>query len=212
MITFLLSYLLLYTYIVLFAVVFLAAVALPLPTSTMMLAAGAFAGQGFLSLPVAFAVAMAANISGDLLGYCLARRYGERVVDLLRKKPTVYEHSLDRFIDRHPGAVVFLSRFAGTLDPAVNILAGWAGVPLAPFLWNDFLGNLVAIGGIMYLGYVVGANWLAIVDIVSTAGILIGIAVLLAGLVAVFGRHLGLARFFERVRDRAARIIFGDTL
>jgi len=210
MITFLLSYLLIYTYVVLFTTVFLAALALPLPTSTLMLATGAFAGQGFLDLRVAFAVAMAANISGDLLGFFLARRFGSRVVAFLRRHPSAYEHALDRFLERSPGLAIFLSRFAGTADPVPNILSGWAGVPILRFLWYSVFGNVIAIGGVMYLGYLVGENWLAFVDIIRTSSYLVGILILLIVAVAVFGERLGVFRAWRRIMRTLERSMYGD--
>lgn len=209
MLTFLLSYLLIYTYVVLFATVFLAAIALPLPTSTLMLATGAFAGQGLLDLRLAFLIAMVANVSGDLVGYFLARRYGEHIVALLRRHPSPYEHALDRFLERSPGLAIFFSRFAGTLDPLLNVLSGWAGVSLVRFLWYGVLGNIFAIGGVMYFGYLVGENWLAFVNIFRTGGYLIGILVLVTGLVAVFGERLGLFRWWHRMRERLAHLVMG---
>lgn len=208
MLTFILSYLLIYTYVVLFAVVFLAAVALPLPTGTLMLATGAFAGQGFLDLRIAFAVAMVANVSGDLLGFFFARRFGERVLDLLRRHPSVYEHALDRFLERSPGLAIFLSRFAGTADPVLNVLSGWAGVSVVRFLWYGVLGNIIAIGSVMYFGYLVGENWTAFVDIIRTSGYIVGVIVLLIGIVAVFGEKLGVYRLWRRLVRRIERALF----
>lgn len=210
MLTFLLSNLLIYTYVVLFAAVFLAAVALPLPTSTLMLATGAFAGQGFLDLRVAFAVAMIANVSGDLLGYYLARRYGERVIALVRRHPSSYEHALDRFLERSPGLAIFLSRFAGTADPVLNVLSGWAGVSVVRFLWYGILGNVIAIGSVMYLGYLVGENWLAFVDIIRTSGYIVGVIVLLIGVVAAFGEKLGVYRLWRHIVRQLVRILTGE--
>ena len=75
----LLSFLLLYKYWALFAVIFVAAVLVPLPTNSVLLAAGAFASQGYFSFWLSLAVAVGANIAGDCFDYFLARRYGRRV-------------------------------------------------------------------------------------------------------------------------------------
>lgn len=210
MVTLLLSYLLLYKYVIIFVVIALAALVLPLPTNTLILASGAFASQGYLSFPLALATAMAANMGGDVLGYFLAARLGDRVLRVIRSHPSAYEHALERYLQRKPGAAIFFSRFAGTLDPAVNILSGWAGVSLVTFIWYDFLGNIISIGGVMYVGYVVGANWLSFVDLVSTIGYFVAAAVLLVGVIAIFGRRLGIGRLYRRATARLAAIVFGD--
>ena len=78
----LLSFLLVYKYLGLFVVALLAALALPLPASTILAAAGAFAAQGYFSLTAVLIVAFVGNITGDAIGYFISRRYG---VPLLRK-------------------------------------------------------------------------------------------------------------------------------
>ena len=72
----LLSFLLLYKYIALFVLVFIAAVGLPVPSNTLLIAVGAFASQSYFSLPISLAVAVVANVLGDLLDYFIIRKYG----------------------------------------------------------------------------------------------------------------------------------------
>ena len=73
----LLAYLLLYKYITLFIVCYLAALLIPLPSNTSLLAASAFASQGYLNIYIVIAVALAANVLGDITGFLLARRFGK---------------------------------------------------------------------------------------------------------------------------------------
>ena len=71
-----LTFLLLYKYIGLFVISFLAALLLPLPSSSILAAAGAFAAQGYFSISYVLIVAFLGNILGDAAGYFLAQKMG----------------------------------------------------------------------------------------------------------------------------------------
>ena len=72
-------------YPVLFALIFGESAGVPLPGETALLTAGVLAGAGRLSLPLVIAVAVAAAVSGDTLGYWLGRRGGRAVLDAPRR-------------------------------------------------------------------------------------------------------------------------------
>jgi len=81
-----LSYILLYKYPVLFIVQFLAALIVPFPANTTLVAVGAFAGQGYMSFPISFGIAWAGNVAGDISGYLIARLLQRRVTKWVRSK------------------------------------------------------------------------------------------------------------------------------
>jgi len=66
---------------------FLSCLALPIPTSFVMLAAGAFAAAGDFVLWQVVAVAWGAAVLGDQTGYQLGRRLGSLVLDWLAENP-----------------------------------------------------------------------------------------------------------------------------
>ncbi len=166
----LLSYLLLYKYAALFAVIFTAAIAIPWPVNTILLAGGAFASQGFLNIGGAFAVAVVANVLGDLTAYALTRRYGHIVTRWLHieRSPTFVR--LEGYIGSHAAWTVLLTRFVGFMGSIVNVLAGLATVPLRTFFTLDLIGNVASIVGPLGVGYLLGNYWEALTSIVGTAG------------------------------------------
>jgi membrane protein DedA with SNARE-associated domain len=186
----LLSFLLLYKYWALFAVMFVAAVVLPIPTNSILLAAGAFASQGYFSFSLSLIVAVGANILGDCLDYFLARKYGRPVIRLLHIRIPSYVERLEEYVKRHPGPTIFLTRFVGTADPLANILSGFVGIRFGTFLLYDFLGNVVSIGGVLYAGYFLGIHWQDFSMFFSIAGwILLGFIVIAALAVALWYRN-----------------------
>ena len=122
-----LSYLLLYKYVALFAITYLAAFLFPIPASISLLASGAFASQGYLNLFVVLLVALAGNILGDLTGFVLARLYGKRLLSKIGFRKMIESKQftgLERFLNENSGPTIFITRFVGELGPLVNILSG----------------------------------------------------------------------------------------
>ena len=80
----LLSYLLLYKYVALFAAIFFAGIIVPIPASEVLMAVGAFSSQGVFNFYLALAAGLSGNVLGDLVDFFLARRYGATVIRKLR--------------------------------------------------------------------------------------------------------------------------------
>lgn len=157
-----LTFLLLYKYAALFLIAFTAALALPLPASTTLAAAGAFASQGYLNLYAVLLVALAANVAGDITGYLLARRYGE---EILRKigfrrllRSSAYHRFRDYLLD-FPQSVVYVTRFLTEVGPAVNLLSGLARIPYRTFFTFDVLGEASYVLLYGLVGYFLGSQW-----------------------------------------------------
>src|ERR1700733_15170510 len=106
-----LSFLLLYKYVALFAFIFTAAVILPLPDNSILLATGAFASQGYFEFWISLLVALVANVAGDLVGYFLAKRWGKAALSRLRVRVPWYIDRLDGYLKKHPRRSIFLTRF-----------------------------------------------------------------------------------------------------
>ncbi len=157
-----LSFLLLYKYGALFIIAFVAALAFPIPASTTLLAAGGFASQGYLELKWVIVAAVSANVLGDVVGYVLARRYGEAAINhvgfgrLLRSKRY---GQLKRYICDYPESLIYFTRFLTEAGPGVNILSGLSGVPLRTFLVFDVLGEISYVLLNVFLGYSLGTQW-----------------------------------------------------
>ena len=157
-----LSYVLLYKYTALFAFTFAGAFIAPVPTTTVLVAASAFASQGYFNFYLVIGVALAGNIAGDNLGYFLAHRYGRRL--LLRigfgriLRSDKYQ-LVEDYIVSHPGALIYFSRFLTGLDPAVNILAGLSNIPYRTYLGYDLWGEFSYVLLYAFIGFLLGGQW-----------------------------------------------------
>jgi membrane-associated protein len=159
-----------------------------LPGETAILAAGVLARGGHLHIAFVIAVAAAAAIVGDNVGYLLGRR-GARQLLLARRGP-LREHRVrlahegERFFERYGGRSVFLARWVVVARFTAPWLAGASGMPLRPFvLWNA-LGGITWCATVALAGYAIGAAASAI--FASTTVVLI---VALLGALIYFSRN-----------------------
>ena len=157
-----LSFLVVYKYVGLFVISFVAALAIPIPTSTTLAAAGAFSVQGYFSLPLVLLTALAGNVAGDTVGYFAARRYGERTlifIGLRRVISSPRYANLKEYVRDYPGSLIFFTRFLTEVGPTVNVLSGLAGVPYRTFFIFDLLGETSYVLLYGLAGYFLGGQW-----------------------------------------------------
>jgi membrane protein DedA with SNARE-associated domain len=175
-----------YGLIALFLVVMLESGGVPLPGETALVAAAIFASQGRLNIVEVIAVAAAAAIIGDNLGYWVGRTGGRKLLQrygpLRRWSERVLPWS-ERFFERHGSKTIFLARFFSVL----RVTGAWVAGISRMHWWTFFLWN--AAGGICWailvglVAYYVGH---AAADAISHYGLLGGAAVIVL-LVVVLG-------------------------
>ncbi len=177
------SYLLLYKYAALFLIAFVAALILPLPASTTLAAAGAFAYQGYLNIVYVLLVALAANIAGDTAGYLLARYYGEEVLAKIGFRRLLKSHGYAKFKDYmldYPQSVIYFSRFLAGIGPAVNLLSGLAKVPYKTYFFFEVLGEVSYVLLFGAVGYFLGSQWENNLGFFTKAGfVMLGIGLII---------------------------------
>ena len=166
----LLSFLLLYKYVGLFLIIYSSAIIVPWPENTILLAAGAFASQGYFNPELTFTVALVANVLGDVTDYGLTRIWGYRVIKEHHLTKYSYINRLRHYVREHAGLTIFATRFTGTIGPLVNFLAGLIGVSFGRFLAFDILGNALDIGIFVVAGYVLGSVWQSFSGIAEIIG------------------------------------------
>ena len=136
-----------YGLLFLFGIVCLESAGLWLPGETALIAAGVYASKGHLSIAGVVAVAAAAAIVGDNIGYWLGREGGRRLLyryALLQRFADRVLPPAERFFERHGGKAVFLARFFG----GVRVTGAWmAGITRMTW-WRFLFWN--AAGGIVW--------------------------------------------------------------
>ena len=151
-----------YGYLVVFLLVMLESIGLPVPGETALIAAALYAGTTHkLEIWAIVAVAAAAAIIGDNIGYSIGRYGGARLLLRYGHKIHLHEGRLKIGIwlfRRHGGKVVFWGRFVSILRTWAAFLAGTNHMEWRRFLFFNAAGGIVwaTLYGVVY--YVFGAT------------------------------------------------------
>lgn len=173
--------------------------ALPVPSSLMMLAAGAFAASGDLALASVTGGALAGALAGDQLGYLVGRRGQARLDRLIAtypKRAAVLARAR-ALLKARGGAGVFFSRWlVSPLGPYVNFAAGAAGLSWSRFTAWAAAGEAIWVSLYVGLGYAFSDNLAAVAEFASD------ISGLIAGLVLMILSGLWLLRAARERHDK----------
>lgn len=146
---------------------YLSCLALPIPASLLMLAAGGFAASGDIALSAAVLSALAGAVAGDQTGYLAGRFGGAGLVARMgaRAQPVAKAAA---FLARRGGVAVFLTRWLfSALGPYVNLAAGAAGQGWHRFTLWGIAGEGVWVGLYVGLGYAFTGNLQAASDMAA---------------------------------------------
>jgi membrane protein DedA with SNARE-associated domain len=176
-------------YAAVFALIAVETMGIPVPGETALIGAALLAHDGQMSIVVLVALAAAAAIIGDTVGFAIGRKGGRRL--FARPGPfhghrlKVLEHG-EPFFARHGPKAVFLGRWVSGLRIASAWLAGMNKMEWPTFLFWNALGGIAwaaSIGlGVYFLGHVAE-------EVISTAGPAAAVAGVLALVSLLVWRH-----------------------
>lgn len=169
---------------------FLSCLALPVPASLAMLAAGGFVAAGELSGPLVILAAFCGAVLGDQVGYGVGR-FGSGFINRLAQHPErgAVLRTASEDLHRRGMALVFFSRWlVSPLGPYVNFVAGAAKLHWPRFLLADLAGEAVWVGIYVGIGMFFAGNITLVADILGN----------LSGLLAAVAVALGAALWLRR--------------
>ncbi len=147
--------------VIIAAATYLSCLAVPIPSSFVMLAGGAFVASGDLGLAAVAGAAFGGAVLGDQTGYRLGRAGGARLAARIGRHPA-RAAALDRAratVERWGGIGVFFSTWLlAPLGPWVNVVAGATGMPPLRFTLWDAAGEAVWVALYVGLGYAFAAH------------------------------------------------------
>lgn len=154
-----LEYLAQNAYAALFLAVFAEQIGVPLPSSPWIVAAGALAAAGRISLLGILSVCLAASLLADSVWFALGRRYGGRVLRFLCRmslEPDSCVRNTEEGFTRHGPWLLVLAKFVPGLGTVAPPLAGVVDLGLPRFLLFDSLGILSITTILLAAGYSLG--------------------------------------------------------
>jgi membrane protein DedA with SNARE-associated domain len=211
-----------YGYLLLFGYVLLQQLGLPLPASPVLLAAGALARAGQVSLAATLAVTVSAASAAHLVWYQAGRLRGASVLALLCRislEPDTCVRKTENLFTRFGAKLLVFAPFIPGLGLVAPPLAGLSGMRLLRFLLIDGLGSLLWASCIVGAGYALGPQLAMVLVVLRGVGgsVLSGALLLLAGYLAwkLIDRKLALRRLrIDRItpQELQARIARGEPL
>jgi membrane protein DedA with SNARE-associated domain len=182
------------------AIVFIAALGLPIPATLIVIAAGAFSREGFFPWHTAGLIALTCVVLGDLIGYA-AGHYARGPI-LRRLGRSEQWAKAERYFQRWGGMSVFLTRFLITgIATPVNVIAGMGNISFRTFLIYDVSGEAIWVFGYGGLGYLFGSQWEVVSEFISSfGGLILGLLMLGIG-IWLWNRRL---RSIENAKHNAA--------
>lgn len=163
MLDFFLSYLLVYTYLVLFLVTLLTSFVFPLPATALIMAAWAFVSQGYLDLKYVLLFSFLWCILGDISWYVVSFFYWKSILYRLGFKKIIKSSRfkwLKKYFKTNSKKTIFFSRFLFTwLCSSVNILAWLTKIKYKKFILLDVLGEIIYVLLFVYLWYFLWNQW-----------------------------------------------------
>ena len=148
-------------YVLLFAASLCEQLGAPLPSSPLLLGAGALAKDGQMALPEILAVSIIASLLGHAAWFYAGRRRGASVLRLVCRisiEPDSCVRRTEDLFSRHGGRALVAAPWVPGLAMIAPPLAGMSGMSWRRFLALDALGALLWAAVFGTLGYVFGTQ------------------------------------------------------
>jgi len=150
------EFLLHHGYTLLFAFVLAEQIGLPIPSTPMLLAAGALSGLGRMNLAYAWSLAILASLVGDSLWFILGRRRGFSILNLVCRislEPDTCVQKTQVTYGRHGVNWLLFAKFVPGLSTIAPPMAGMFKVKPWKFLSMDTGGAVLWSGAYLTVGW-----------------------------------------------------------
>jgi membrane protein DedA with SNARE-associated domain len=155
----LLPFLIQHGYEVLFFWVLAETMGLPIPSVPLLIAMGALAKAGDVSLSLSIGLAVCAALISDLFWYYMGRLRGGRVLTLVCRitlEPVSCVRRTENIFARYGARALLVTKFIPGMGVVSMPMAGVMRMRLSRFLLLDGLGALAWIGSYTLIGYLFG--------------------------------------------------------
>lgn len=159
---------------------------MPVPGETVLLLASFLAfSRDELRLPYIIVVGVCAATLGDNLGYVIGYRGGRRLFDRYRSAFRIKSETIargERLFDRYGPVTILFARFIFGLRVIAGPLAGVLRMPWKRFAVFNFLGALLWVTVISFVGYKFGKHWDVLTEYIER----FNIALVIVAVIVVF--------------------------
>src|SRR3989344_3686026 len=150
----------LYTYLILFLIVFVETglVVMPLlPGDSLLFAVGAFAAEGSLHLWASYILLCIAAIAGDSVNYWVGNVIGQKAFSINNR---FFKHEYlmktEAFYEKHGGKTIIIARFLPIIRTFAPFVAGVGNMNYATFFFYNVVGGLLWVTLLLGSGFLFG--------------------------------------------------------
>jgi membrane protein DedA with SNARE-associated domain len=192
-----------YGVVILPALVVAEQIGIPLPAVPALLAVGALAAHGRISIPLVLGVIAAVALAIDFVWYELGRRRGASVLAKLCRlslEPDSCVRQADGIFARHGARGMLIAKFVPGLTTVMPPLAGVFAVARTRFALYDLAGVLLWAGTWLAIGYCFSDAIVLITARVTKLGRILGLLVVAALASYVLVKYVRRRLFLRRIR------------
>jgi membrane protein DedA with SNARE-associated domain len=185
-----------FAYLAMFGILVISAMGVPIPEEPVLLASGLAVGWGKADFMLAAVACVLGILVGDIFVYTMSRYHAEK---FLRLPPfrwiftSACQARIARLYQRHGGKTLFFGRFLPAIRFGVLVFAGQNRMAWRQFLALDILAASLSGPLTIFIGYLAArqfadaaaaTQWAEDLLAQGQHGIWLGIALLIAGLIA----------------------------
>lgn len=174
--------------------------AVPIPNEAILLFSGFLIGSGHLNLFIAFGASVVGTLGGATLAWWIAHTFGPAGVRKVGRyvflTPSRMAAAEGFFRSRGP-VMIFVARLTPIIRTVVSYPAGLAGMRYRPFVIATAAGCAIWNLLVLLVGRAAGEHWTELFERYHTPVLLVGAAVILAGVAYLALEHTLKKRFAE---------------
>lgn len=131
------------------------------PGELSLLAGGALAATGRLSVATLVVVGIIAAVVGDIIGYELGRKVGTRMLtwEPVRRRTQHQLPGMTGYLATRGSWVVIIGRWTSIMRAIVPALAGMTRMPFGKFLVANVIGGVTWVTAVSFAGFLAGASY-----------------------------------------------------
>lgn len=151
-----------YGYFAIFLLLVFGVVGLPVPDETLLTFTGYLVFRGHLSLPLAFAAALAGSLSGITISFTLGRTFGLALIHRYGKYLRIREEHIDKahaWFARAGHWSLTFGYFVPGVRHVTAYAAGMSEVEPGQFALFAYSGGVAWVTTFLSLGYFLGDQW-----------------------------------------------------
>jgi membrane protein DedA with SNARE-associated domain len=160
--------------------------------------------QGQMNLVALLVVAMVAQLAGVTVAYLIARSGGITLVERYGKYVLISTNELNvarRAFEKYGKRIVVVGAFVPGIQGFIGYVAGLAEMKYGHFLLSVFVGKVVWIGGLVYLGTILGTHLDLIDRSMKQIGVVVLASLVLAGIWYLKRHHKNKTAIARRPRE-----------